>query len=53
MVKQNWIAASEKTAERPSLTPGGASDAISLSNLISSDPRLRSEAVQLNKFVVW
>ena len=45
MVRQNWIAASENTAGRPGLPSGGANQVISWSSQISSDPRLRSEAV--------
>lgn len=45
MVRQNWIAVSENNAGRPGLPSCGASQVISLSSQISSDPRLRSEAV--------
>lgn len=45
MAKQSWIAASENTAGHPGLPSGGASQDMSLSNQISSGPRLRSEAV--------
>ncbi len=43
--KPNWIDASENTAGRPGLRSGRASQVMSLSGQISSDPRLRSEAV--------
>jgi hypothetical protein len=42
MVKQNWIAVSENTAGLPSC---GASQVMSLSSQINSEPRLRSDAV--------
>jgi hypothetical protein len=45
MVRQNWIAASENTAERPGPPSGGASQVISLSSQISKDPRFFSEAL--------
>jgi hypothetical protein len=45
MVRQNWIAASENIAGRPGLPSGGASQVMSLSNQINSDPRLRRAAV--------
>jgi len=45
MVRQSWIAASENTAGRPGLSSGVASQVISLSSQIRSDPRLRREAM--------
>jgi hypothetical protein len=45
IVRQTWIAASEKTEGRPGLPSGGASHAISLSSQISKQPRFFSEAV--------
>jgi hypothetical protein len=50
--RQNWIAASENTAGRPGLHSGGASQTISLSSQIITNPHLRSEAVLLDLFVV-
>lgn len=50
IVRQNRIAASEKTAGRSEFPSGGARHAFCLSSQISSDPRLRSEAVQLDQF---
>ena len=52
MVRQNGIAASENTAGRPGLPSCGASQVMSLSNQINSDPRSRSELVELDQFVV-
>lgn len=45
MVRQNRIAQSENTAERPGLPSCGASQVISLSSQTGSNPRLRREAV--------
>jgi hypothetical protein len=45
IVRQTWIAASEKTEGRPGLPSGGARHAISLSSQISKQPRFFSEAV--------
>jgi hypothetical protein len=45
IVRQNWIAASEKTAGRPGLPSGAASQVMPLSSQINSEPRLQSEAV--------
>ena len=45
IVRQNWIAASEKTAGRQTLPSGGASQVMSLSSQTNSKPRLQSEAV--------
>lgn len=52
MVSPNSIAASENNAGRPGRPSCGASQVISLSSRISSDPRLRSDAVSLDQFVV-
>jgi hypothetical protein len=45
IVRQNWIAASANTADRPGLPSCGASQDMSLSSQISRDPRLRRDAV--------
>ena len=50
--RQNWIAAFEKTAGRPSRPSCGASQVISLSSQTSSDPRLLSALLSLDQFVV-
>jgi len=41
--RQNWIAAFEKTGGRPGRPSCGASQVISLSSQISSDPRFLSD----------
>jgi hypothetical protein len=45
MLRQNWIAASEKIAGRSGPPSGGASQVISLSSQISKEPRSFSEAL--------
>ncbi|PWK57323.1 hypothetical protein C7455_11249 [Roseicyclus mahoneyensis] len=52
MVKQNWIAASENTAGLPGLPSDGVRQVMSMSNQIGNDPRLSSDAGQLDQFVV-
>jgi hypothetical protein len=52
MVRQKRIAASENPAGRPGLPSCGASQVISLSNQIHRDPRLQSDAVEPDRFVV-
>jgi hypothetical protein len=52
IVRQNWIAGSRTSPERPELPSRGASQVMSLSSQISNEPRVVSEAVQLDKFVV-
>lgn len=52
MVRQNWIAVSGNTAGRPGRPSWGASQVISLSSQINSDPRAPSEAGELDQFVV-
>jgi hypothetical protein len=45
IIRQNWIATSENTAGRPGLPSRGASQVMSLSNQINTDPRVLSAAV--------
>ena len=52
IVRQNWIAASQNTDGRPGHPSCGASQVMSLSNQINSEPRLLSAAVELDQFVV-
>jgi hypothetical protein len=52
IARQNWIAASEKSGGRPGFPLCGASQNISLSSQTSSDPRLRSAALYLDRFGV-
>ena len=52
IVSQDWIAASQNTADRHRLPPCGASQVMSLSSQIRRDPRSNSEAVWLDPFVL-
>jgi hypothetical protein len=45
IVKQNWIAALEKTVGRPGLPSCGESQVMSLSNQINNETRLHSAAL--------
>lgn len=45
IARQNWMAASEKIAGRPGLPSGGASQAMSLSNQTSTQPRFLNAAL--------
>ena len=52
MLKQNWIAASEKIRWRPRLPLAGAYHCIPLSSQIVSDPRALSAALYIAQLVV-
>lgn len=52
IVRQNPVAASGKTAVRPGLPSSGTRRVISLSNQISSAPRMRGQDVRLGQCVV-
>jgi hypothetical protein len=52
MLKQNWMAASEKTFWRPRLLLAGAYYGMSLSSQIVNDPRALSAALYAAQLVV-
>ncbi len=52
MLKQNWMAASEKIRWRPRLPVAGAYHGVSLSSQIVSDPRALSAALYIAQLVV-
>ena len=52
IIRQNWVAASEKTRGRPGLTAFGASQSISRSSQTSRDPRRFSASLEDCQLVV-
>jgi len=52
MLRQNWMAASEKVGERPRLPVGAANHAMSWSSQISKEPRAWSAALYSRQLLV-